>query len=67
MRRKNMRVVWTGGGLVLAAIAFFLFFVSIAGKSNNRAELLRTVGTVSGAAIGIGTAMIAAGLIGKEA
>ena len=67
MHRKNMRVAFTGGGLVASAILFFLFFLSIAAKSNNAAELMRIVGTVSGVGIGIGIAMIAVGSIGKEA
>ena len=67
MRRKNMRVVYTGGGLIAFAILFFLFFLSIAAKSNDPAGLMRTVGTVSGVTTGIGVAMIGAGLLGKEA
>lgn len=67
MRRKNMRIVIVGGVLIALAIVFFLFFLSIASRSNNPAELMRTVGTVSGVGIGIGVAMIVAGLIGKEA
>ena len=65
MRIKNMRVVIAGSVLIALASAFFLFFLSIASKSNNPAELMRTVGTVSGACIGIGVAMVAVGLIGK--
>ena len=67
MRRKNMRVVITGGVLIALAIAFFLFFLSIAKKSNDPAALMSTVGTVSGVLIGIGVAMIVAGMIGKQA
>jgi len=66
MRRKNMRIVIVGGVLIVLAVAFFLFFLSIASKSNNPAELMRTVGTVSGVVIGIAVAMIVFGLIGKE-
>jgi hypothetical protein len=66
MRRKNVRVVVVGSVLVVLAIAFFVFFLSIASRSNDPAALLRTVGTVSGVVIGIGITMIAAGLIGKE-
>lgn len=66
MRRRNMRVVITGGALIVLAIAFFVFFLSIAKRSNDPAALMSTVGTVSGVAIGIGVAMIAAGLIGKQ-
>jgi hypothetical protein len=67
MRRKNMRIVIVGGVLIVLAVAFFLFFLSIASKSNNPADLMRTVGTVSGVVIGVAVAMIAVGLIGKEA
>jgi len=67
MRQKKLRVILTGGGLVAVAVAFFLFFLSIAAKSNNPSELMRTVGTFSGVAIGIGVAMIAIGMVGKEA
>jgi hypothetical protein len=67
MRRKNMRVVIVGGVLIILAIAFFLFFLSIAKKSNDPAALMSTVGTVSGVLIGIGVAMIAVGMIGKQA
>jgi len=66
MRRKNVRVVVVGSVLVVLAIAFFVFFLSIASRSNDPAALMRTVGTVSGVVIGIGIAMIAAGLIVKE-
>ena len=66
MRRKNMRFVLTGSALIALAAGFFLFFLSIAQRSNNPAELMRTVGTVSGVGIGIGVALLVAGLIGKE-
>jgi hypothetical protein len=66
MRRKNLRIVIVGGVLIVLAVAFFLFFLSIASKSNNPAELMRTVGTVSGVVAGIAVAMIVAGLVGKK-
>lgn len=66
MRRRNLRVVFTGSALIALAIGFFLFFLSIASRSNNPGELMRTVGTVSGIAIGIGATMLVVGLIGKE-
>ena len=66
MRRRKMRVVITGSVLIVLAIAFFLLFLSIAKRSNDPAALMSTVGTVSGVAIGIGVAMIAAGMIGKQ-
>jgi uncharacterized membrane protein len=65
MRRKNPRIVIVGSVLIVLAIAFFALFLSIASKSNNPAELMRTVGTVAGVVIGIGIAMIVAGSIGR--
>ena len=67
MRRKNLRVAIVGVVLLFVAIAFFFFMLSIASKSNNPAELMRTVGTVSGVVGGIAIVMIAIGLIGKKA
>lgn len=66
MRQKNMRVVYTGTGLLVLAIAFFLYMLSIASKSNDPAELMRVVGTVSGVVGGIAIAMIGFGLLGKK-
>lgn len=66
MRRMNPRVVIAGSALIVLAVAFFLFFLSTASKSNNPAELMRTVGTVSGIVIGIAVAMIAGALIGRK-
>jgi uncharacterized membrane protein YccC len=66
MRRRNWRPIIAGFLLIALAIGFFLFMLSIAPQSTDPAELMRTVGTVSGAAIGISFAMIIAGLIGKK-
>ena len=66
MRQKNMRVVYTGAGLLVLAIMFFLYMLSIASKSNDPAELMRVVGTVSGVVGGIAIAMIGFGLLGKK-
>ena len=66
MRQKNMRVVYTGCGLLGLAIIFFLYMLSIASKSNDPAELMRVVDTVSGVASGIAIAMIGIGLVGKK-
>ncbi len=66
MRQKNMRVVYTGCGLLALAVVFFLYMLSIASKSNDPAELMRVVGTVSGVAGGIAIAMIGFGLVGKR-
>jgi hypothetical protein len=66
MRRKNLRAVIVGCVLFIGAIAFFFYMLSIASKSTNPAELMRIVGTVSGAVGGISLAMIIFGLIGKK-
>lgn len=66
MRRMNPRVVIAGSALIVLAVAFFLFFLSTASKSSNPAELMRTVGSVSGIVIGIAVAMIAGALIGRK-
>jgi len=66
MRRKNLRVVMTGSALFVMAIAFFLFMLSIASRSNNPVELMRTVGSVSGVVGGLAVAMIVIGGIGKK-
>ena len=66
MRRRNMRIVWVGAFMIVLAAGFFLFMLSMAPKSTDPAELMRTVGTVSGVVIGIAVAMIAIGLIGKR-
>ena len=55
-----------GGVLIALALVFFLFMLSIAGKSTDPKALMETVGTVSGVAGGIGIAMIIIGLIGKK-
>jgi len=66
MRRKNLRVVMTGSALFVMAIAFLLFMLSIASRSNNPVELMRTVGSVSGVVGGLAVAMIVIGGIGKK-
>ena len=66
MRRRNMRVVVVGAVLIVLAVGFYLFMLSIASKSTDPKALMETVGTVSGVVIGISVAMIIAGLIGKK-
>ena len=67
MRRKNWRIVIVGFVLIVIALAFFLFMMSIASKSNDPVALMQTVGTVVGAVGGISLVMIIIGLIGKKA
>ena len=66
MRRRNWRFVITGFVLILLAIGFFFFMLSIASTSTDPAALMQTVGTVSGAAVGISLVLILLGLIGKK-
>jgi hypothetical protein len=66
MRRKNWRIIIVGFVLIVLALGFYFFMLSIASTSNDPVALMQTVGTVSGAAIGISLVMIIIGLIGKK-
>ena len=66
MRRKNWRVVIAGLVLIVVALAFFFFMLSVAPKSNDPEALMQTVGAVAGAVGGISLVMIIIGLIGKR-
>ena len=66
MRKRIWRVVTVGSVLIILAVAFFFFMLSMAPKSTDPAALMRTVGTVSGVVCGLGLVMIVIGLIGKK-
>jgi len=66
MRRRNWRIVIVGFVLIVLALGFYLFMLSIASTSNDAVALMQTVGTVSGAATGISLVMIILGLVGKK-
>ena len=66
MRQKNLRVIFTGLGLIVMAAVFFPGMMTMAPKSNDPAAMMQTVGTVSGVGVGLGVAMIVFGLIGKK-
>lgn len=66
MRQKNLRLVSVGSVLFLGAIAFFMFMLSIASRSTDPVELMRTVGTVSGTVGGLAIALVVVGLVGKK-
>lgn len=66
MRRKNWRIVIVGLVLVVLALVFFFFMLSIASKSNDPAALMQTAGAVAGAVGSISLVMIIIGLIGKR-
>ena len=67
MRRRNWRIVIVGSVLIVIALGFYFFMLSIASKSNDPAALMQTVGTVAGVVGGLSLAMIIIGLIGKKA
>ena len=66
MRRRNWRVVITGFILIVLALGFYFFMLSAASASTDPAAMMQTVGTVSGAAIGLSIVMIILGLVGKK-
>jgi len=66
MRRKNWRIVIVGFVLIVIALGFYFFMLTIASKSNDPVALMQTVGTVSGAIGGLSLVMIIIGLIGKK-
>jgi multidrug resistance efflux pump len=66
MRRKNSRVVIVGFVLMILAVGFYFFMLSIASQSTDPVALMQTVGTVAGAVVGISLVMIILGLIGKK-
>jgi nitrate reductase gamma subunit len=66
MRRKKWRIVIVGHVLIVIALVFFFFMLSIASKSNDPVALMQTVGTVAGAVGGISLVMIIIGLIGNR-
>jgi len=66
MRQKNWRVVTVGFVLAVLALGFYFFMLSIASNSTDPAALVQTVGTVTGAVVGISLIMILLGLIGKK-
>jgi len=66
MRHKNWRIVIVGVVLILIAVAFYLFMLSIAPKSNDPVALMQTVGAVTGVVGGLSLVLIIVGLIGKK-
>lgn len=66
MRARNLRLVVVGAAFLVFAAAFVLFMLAIAPRSNNPAELMRTVGTVAGVMGGVAVAMIVFGLKGTR-
>jgi TRAP-type mannitol/chloroaromatic compound transport system permease large subunit len=66
MRTTNWRLVITGLVMIVLAIGFFIGMGAMAGRSNDPATMMQTVGQVSGAVGGIGLVMAIFGLIGRR-
>ena len=62
----NLRVVFTGAGLIVLAAAFFFYMTTMTPQSNDPEAMMRTVGVVSGAAAGLGGVMILFGLLRRK-
>jgi hypothetical protein len=62
----NLRVICTGAGLIVLAAAFFFYLTTMAPHSNDPQAMMRAVGMVSGAAAGIGGAMILFGVLRRK-
>jgi len=60
----NRRLISVGAVLIVLAGAFFVGMTTIAPKSNDPVEMMRTVGMISGGAASLGAAMMIFGLFG---
>ncbi|MBV6395531.1 MAG: hypothetical protein HFACDABA_01107 [Anaerolineales bacterium] len=66
MRRRNMRLVFSGLLFLVLASGFFFGMQPLAARSTNPVEFMRLIGQVSGVVGGVSVALIVAGLIGKQ-
>lgn len=66
MRRRNMRLVFTGVFFLILAAGFFFGMQPLAAQSTDPVEFMRLVGQAAGVAAGVSVVMIVAGLIGKK-
>jgi len=66
MRQRNWRMVIGGFMLLVLALGFSFFMLSIASISTDPAELMRIVGGASGTVGGVSIVLILVGLIGKK-
>ena len=66
MRSKNLRAVYTGVALLVAAVAFFFYMQGMAPRSNDPRALMEIIGQVTGVVCAIGLLMIVFGLVGKK-
>jgi hypothetical protein len=66
MRRRNWRIIIAGFLLIVIALGFLLFILSIASQSTDPVALMKIAGTVVGVLGSVSLAMIVSGLIGKK-
>jgi hypothetical protein len=66
MRKTNWRLVIVGLAMILLAFGFFAGMGLMAGRSNDPATMMQTVGTVSGVFGALGLVMAAFGFIGRR-
>lgn len=66
MRSRNWRIIIVGFVLIVLALGFYFFMLSIAAQSTDPPALMQTVGTVAGTAVGVSLVMIIIGLVGKK-
>ncbi len=66
MRQKNWRVVIVGFFLIILALGFYFFMLSIASQSTDPVALAQIAGQAAGVVVGISLVMIVVGLIGKK-
>jgi hypothetical protein len=62
----NVRVVATGGVMILLALGFFLYMETLMPRSNDPAAMMQTVGMVAGGVGALGLVMIAVGLLRRK-
>lgn len=64
MRQRNMRAVIVGLVLIIGAIGFFLYMMTLRASSNDPVALMRIVGQTSGVVVGLGFVMLIVGFLG---
>ena len=63
----NKRTIYGGIFLVVVAVAFFLYMLTLRAQSNDPVEMMRLVGQTSGVVAGIGLVLIVLGYLGVGA
>jgi hypothetical protein len=66
MRERNLRLIIVGSVLLVLAIGFFLFMMTLMPQSTDPRTMMQTVGEAAGVVVGISVVMIVLGLIGRK-